>query len=251
MFSELKKSVSSILYERLSSPFYGTLLATWLVWNWKIPYLTFFVSEKIIEVNKIDYIVNNFTDSDTLILYPLYSTAVILTLAPLITNSSFWLHIKYNKWRFDQKNTLEMKTLLTLEQSIQLREEILQSEERLESLLERKNQDIKELNIKIDKLSKAEPAVVDERSSGHSHSESIIKDMAGKINNNIELKKSFDETVMFIQGGYSNLLGSDNVSPKSIAYLEANQIISNKGGGNYSLTDLGKKVLKEVLDNSY
>ena len=36
--TDVKKSLNSIINERISSPFYGTLILSWLIWNWK--YLT-------------------------------------------------------------------------------------------------------------------------------------------------------------------------------------------------------------------
>ena len=62
MIANLKKSLSAILYERTSSPFYGTLIVSWLVWNWKIIYLTFFISEDKIELDKISYISENLSE---------------------------------------------------------------------------------------------------------------------------------------------------------------------------------------------
>jgi hypothetical protein len=46
MQSEIKKSINSILFERLTSPLYGTLIISWLIWNWKIIYLTLFVDSE-------------------------------------------------------------------------------------------------------------------------------------------------------------------------------------------------------------
>ena len=121
MIDELKKSVNSTLYERVSSPFYGALIISWLVWNWKIVYLTFFISEKKIEVNKIDFIASNFLDIHLLLTYPLLSTAFVLTIAPFLTNGAYWLHLKFNKWRTDKKHEVEKSQLLSLEKSIRLR----------------------------------------------------------------------------------------------------------------------------------
>lgn len=45
MFDELKKSISAILYERTTSPLFGSFILSWTVWNWKIFYITLFISE--------------------------------------------------------------------------------------------------------------------------------------------------------------------------------------------------------------
>ena len=88
MIDELKKSLSAILYERTTSPFYGTLLISWLIWNWKIVYLTVFISESSINTDKINYIVSNFNDIHCLLIYPLISTIVLLTVVPFISNGA-------------------------------------------------------------------------------------------------------------------------------------------------------------------
>lgn len=251
MIEEIKKSVNSILYERLTSPFYGALFASWFIWNWKIPYLSLFVSEKNIEPNKLEYIINHFSDFNILITYPLISTAVILTILPFITNGFYWLHIKFRKWRLDQKNILELKTLLTLEQSIQLREEVLKSEEVVEKLLERKNQEIKELQLVIESFTEKNISKEIDESDTTEKYVSSVSEIAKKISNNKELKSSFDEAVYYIQGGYSNLMASEKTTPKAIAFLEANHLIVGKEKGIYSMTDLGKDVLKQLLSDNF
>lgn len=64
---DIRKSIDSIINERLSSPFYGTLILSWLIWDWRIIYLTFFVSESKIESNKIDFILINFSEINDII----------------------------------------------------------------------------------------------------------------------------------------------------------------------------------------
>jgi predicted nuclease with TOPRIM domain len=185
----------------------------------------------------------------------LISTALLITLFPFITNDAFFLHIKFNKWKLDQKNALEMNTLLTLEQSIQLREDLLKAEERMEGFLERKNQEIKELTMKVAQLSAANPPLKNESvEMGQRKDQSdddLVDQLATKINNSDELKKSFDVTVMYIQGGYSNLLGADNVTSKAIAYFESNNIIKSAGEGKYVFTDIGREILKKSLEKSF
>ena len=85
MFDELKKSISALLYERTTSPLFGTLVVSWSVWNWKIIYLTFFISEKeLIGKNKIEYIIENYNDNFNLYWFPLISTTILITLIPFI-----------------------------------------------------------------------------------------------------------------------------------------------------------------------
>lgn len=153
MFDELKKSISALLYERTTSPLFGTLIVSWSLWNWKVLYLTFFISEnKLIGKNKIEYISENYNDSFNLLWFPLISTAILITLIPYLSNGAYWISIKFLKWKKDKKNEVEMNQLLTLEQSIELREQISNQELKLSKIVEDKNLEIKQLNLLVNNL---------------------------------------------------------------------------------------------------
>lgn len=111
---EIKKSINLIFAERVSSPFYGTLVVSWLIWNWKIIYLTIFVDQDKITGNKIDFILNNYNNVWHFVFFPLISTFILLTLVPFITNAAYWSDLKFKTWRVNQKNTIEGKRLLTI-----------------------------------------------------------------------------------------------------------------------------------------
>lgn len=65
---ELKNNLD----DKLKNPFWWSMIATWLTWNWKIWYVTFFVSHKElgIEWNKIDYIKDMYNYFDYYIFFP-------------------------------------------------------------------------------------------------------------------------------------------------------------------------------------
>jgi hypothetical protein len=151
MITELRKSINSILYQRVSSPLFGTLILSWVVWNWKIIYLTFFINAKEIKQNKIDYIVEKLSDTEFLIWYPLISAFILLTIIPFVSNGSYWLSLKFEKWKKDQKKSIEKYESLTSEQSTDLREEILDSEKKFNSLLQSKSDEIKQLKLLLEK----------------------------------------------------------------------------------------------------
>ena len=89
MFDELRKSFNAALYERASSPLFGTFFASWPVINWKIIYLTLFVSESNVSGSKIDYILNHYFDIKHLVTYPTISTLFVLIIVPFATNGSY------------------------------------------------------------------------------------------------------------------------------------------------------------------
>ena len=124
MIDEFKQSVNKILNERLTSPFWGALILSWLIWNWKIVYLTIFISQDKIVGTKIDFIVTNYYNLWYNILLPIFSALFLTTIFPYVTNWLYAVSIKFNKKKTDIKNKVEGASLLTLEKSVQIREEI-------------------------------------------------------------------------------------------------------------------------------
>ncbi|MDH5216633.1 MAG: hypothetical protein OEX19_02990 [Gammaproteobacteria bacterium] len=254
MIDELKKSVGSILYERVASPLYGTFFISWLIWNWKIIYLTLFIKSDRIDEIKIDYIVKNYADIHFLVTLPVISTALLLILMPFVTNGAYWLHLKFYKWRSDKKNEVEMKQLLTLEQSIQLREEIANKENTFETLLTGKNDEIKRLTLELETVRKQSSSVNKNEPLKEINRADVAKednnanDIANKIIKSQELHIALDKLAEYIQGGYSM---SDAVDTHVLGFYESNNLVVNKGNGTYEFTDLGKKVYKNILDRRF
>lgn len=84
LMEDLGKSIKAWLYDRASSPFYSTFIMTWCIWNWKIFYVTLFVSEQIIG-NKLVYIQDHLSGWYVGLVFPLFSTIAIIGLFPWIT----------------------------------------------------------------------------------------------------------------------------------------------------------------------
>lgn len=161
MIAELRKSFSAILFERITSPLYGTLLLTWLIWNWKIVYITAFISEDAIEGNKIDYITTNYSSIWTILLLPIFSTIFLLTVMPFVVNGAFWLSQNFRKWRYDKKLKIDKAKLLTLEQSIEIRNAIAEQEERFKKQIEAKEGRIMILLEQISELANEKQVLKD------------------------------------------------------------------------------------------
>lgn len=249
--TDIRKSINSIINERLSSPFYGTLILSWLVWNWKIIYLTFFVSESKIEGNKIDFILTKYSEINHLVYFPIISTAVLLTLIPFISNGSYWLNLKFNMWKSDKKNEIERKQLLTLEQSIQLRELIADQEKRFENILSDKNSEIQQLKLQLEGYSKQSNVTSSTTKSQSESSLKRIQNLANKITENENLTKAFSTINYYIQGGYTGLIDSDGMTSDILSFFESNDIIENKGKGMYGLTETGKKVNRALTNSKF
>jgi hypothetical protein len=86
MLDELKESAKTTIKERLTNPFYGALAISWILWNWQIVYVSFFVSEKMLGITKLNYILNNCNSTSRNFILPLISALTITIPMPYILN---------------------------------------------------------------------------------------------------------------------------------------------------------------------
>ena len=149
--NELTKSIKAVLYERIVSPLAGSFAIAWLVWNWKIVYITFFISEDKISGTRIDYIINN-SDELNLVWAPMVSTAIIITIFPLFSYLAYWVSLEYKKLNIDKRNKVEGATLLTKQQSLDIRRELRDELDRYNNIINGKEHKISELKAEIENL---------------------------------------------------------------------------------------------------
>ena len=232
------KSIKAILYDRITSPLYGTFIVSWLLWNWKIPYVTLFVSENSLNINKIDYIINNNKNHWLLIGLPLISTFVIITIIPLISNGAFWLTYEYDVWRNNKRNSIDRKLLLTLEQSIQLRTEIQTQEEKFDKLLKNKNDEIQLLKQQLEIVKIDNNPIISDVENNYD------KDELNDFLNNTKLLKYADNIFHNSNSGYAM---SSGIPSEVLNYFVSNNLIKNTGPGTFSTTDKGKYFIKEYF----
>jgi hypothetical protein len=249
MIDDLKKYLKEIIYERTTSPLYGTLITSWLIWNWRIIYISFFVSESKIKGNKIDYIITNYSDTEHIVIYPLISTFLLLTIIPFLSNGAYWFSLNFNKWKIDQKNIVDKKQLLSLEQSITLREEIARQEERFGKLIENKNLEISQLQTQLNEYREKIPNVTLENLL---NSEKIIDDseihkLSERIKTNPKELTQYEMILLLVQGG-QYLTDRNDIDSKFIALMESYDLIENRGNGKYNLTAQGKRFQKLMLE---
>lgn len=147
---EFGNSINKILNERLTSPFYGSLIVSWLLINWKIVYLTLFIDSEEIEGNKIDYIVDNYSSYWSVFVFPIISAIILITLIPFVTNRAYSLSLFFSNKRREKKLEVEKSQVLTVEQSLQIRAEIQNQKVEFNKLLDEKNNEIKLLEIQIE-----------------------------------------------------------------------------------------------------
>lgn len=142
---------------------------------------------------------------------------------------------------------MDKKQLLTVEQSIDLREEISNQEAKFLKLIESKNLEIVQLNGIIEEYRTKNLPNQHDFSSTNETTKGEILEYATIIKSDPQKLKDYDRIVQLTQGGYKIADRSD-IHPKTIAYLEANNIIESSGAGVYKFTNTGKKLLKVMSE---
>jgi len=226
MFSEFKKSINSVVSERVSSPFWGAIIISWFIWNWQIIVFLFFTSEdklplkegSNVQYNKVEYILNNYSDQWHIIWAPLLSTIIILAIVPFVANGAYWLFLRFRQWRISQKNKIEMRQVLTIEQSLQLRKEIKEQSNSFHKLIENKDALIlsQENNIKqyANEINEKNKLIDQFRNQIESDSQMIseknqnIKQQQTEIQNLISKKTDLEDDLQTAQNRILNIESS-------------------------------------------
>lgn len=149
---ELTKSLKAYFYDKTTSPLYSTIIVSWCLWNWRIFYVTFFVSESVIG-NKLDFINSILIKWDVSFIYPLLSAIFIIAVVPWISNGvkllTLWYELRLKKNVAEK----EKSSLLTVEESIALRLEIENEKFRFYQSMGSKDKDLEGQRKTIETLS--------------------------------------------------------------------------------------------------
>jgi hypothetical protein len=247
MLDEIRKSINSTLYERTKSPLYGALITSWCLWNWKLIYYLFVVDSKTSFNDRVACIQNELTNNWTLFYGPLLSTLFILTVFEFISNYAYWLHIYYKTWRINKKTHEEGKQLLTYEQSLKLRNDIRQTEEQYEKLIQEKEVEIKVLN---DSLS-LKPPINNEHTIKEKQTSS--SDKTNKVNilyNRLSREEKIDTYKKYCSEILNEkLLNEEDPIIQQFVTLGLFRKSKEYGSGHYyyDLTDLGQSLHDKIL----
>lgn len=246
MIDEIKRSISATLYERTTSPLFGTFFFSWSVWNWKILIALFFTTSAELKTTKFEYIDTNLLNLLDGLVYPVISTILILTIYSWLSEHAYRLWLFFDKRKNDYKNEIEKQKLLTIEQSMKLRLEIARKEESFEKLLREKEELIQALknensellesiNLKSDNLEKV---VLDGK---------LAKQESEDMNLFFEYEEAiryFDEIANYVQHNWK--FENESIPDKIASYYIAHGLIEKSGGAAlYDFTEKGKKYLKE------
>ncbi len=243
--SDLSTSLKEIFNERISSPFYGSLIVSWLLWNWKIPYVTFFIDQSRLgdTPNKIDYILKHCSYPLHLTLFPVLSAIVIIVGMPLITNGASWITEIYDTWRINKKNEVQGKRLITEAEQLQLRIEIQNQEEKYSKLIIKKDEEIIILKQQLEiALKQPKP----KNTSSHPQvkkDESYISDLNTFFKDKV-VQANFSKMVNYIQKDWAF---DNNLPSEATQFCIGFSLIEPSGHGRFKLTEKGKFFLKEFI----
>lgn len=161
---DLLKSIKAHLYERTTSPLFGTFTISWIVWNYKF-IITIFSS---MEVHlKFDYISTFLYPSTSTclsvgVIYPLLTTLAFIFLYPYPAKFVYSFTRLRQKELKEIKQKIEDETPLTHEESRKLRRDMAALEIEHEKEMERRkteNQRLKEFIEELRKDSNVESPV--------------------------------------------------------------------------------------------
>ena len=281
--SDLTTSIKEIFNERISSPFYGSLIVSWLLWNWEIPYVTFFIDQSRLgdSINKIDYIFKHCDSWMLLLVAPLLSTGAIIFLLPYLTNYASKITAKFDRKRKDAQIEINRTQLLTIDQSVKILRQLEEQENSfkillssrdteidllkkqlesalkveptsknkdLQNLLNSKAQEIKELQEKLNAL-RLEPATIYPALPPDSKTvtDLMYAEELDRFLKNENLTKWFDRISRFVQD-QSQMY--NNVPNDVQNYYLANDLIERAAKG-YKFTEKGKYFLKHYTNKKF
>jgi len=240
MLNDFRKSIQSVLYERVRSPFSGAFFFSWIVWNWKLLYYLLFAGVPI--TGRIEFVEANYINLYNNLIYPFASTVFLIVLYPFITTAGYWVWLKFKTWQINIRNDIEKNQLLTLEQSITLRMQIKNQEAEFDNMLRKKDEEILLLKKQLEEYTMPE------------NQENVTTNKTAKdayLNEFLNFQKSnfYDSFHVVIHAIMSrNTLSEPAIDPTATAYFESNDIIKRDKGLLYLFTEKGLKFVKYFLD---
>jgi hypothetical protein len=250
MIDEIKKSISATLYERTTSPLFGTFFFSWSVWNWKIIIALFFTTAEELKMTKFEYIDINLLNVYDGLIYPIISTIIILTLYAWVSEQAYRLWLYFDKRKNDHKNTIEKQKLLTKEQSMKIRLELSKQENSFENLIKDKEGLITALKNEISELqskfNNSDEINIDNIISGNENILKEDKDLE-KFFNNENAVTYFEVVANYVQHGWG--FDSEKIPDNITSYFIAHNLIQNTSrNGVFEFTEKGKEYLREYFD---
>ncbi len=246
MFDELKKSIQSILYERISSPLSGAFAISWIVWNWKFFYYLLSGDEKLNIKDRFLYIDSNLLSGPQLVFYPVVSAVLIICIYPLFSTAAYYVWIRMKTFQKNLKNEIEKNKMLTVSQSVELRVKYKELQDSFDDMVRDKEDTIDRLKKRVEELE------VNYYNEEHEMMQEEKNITAWRTEYKAFTRNpsfaEFNKLIQKVNMAYS----LDGTDEKTISYAIANSLIrrSNKSSSLFEWTDKGKYFVKCYLESN-
>lgn len=153
MIKEITNSIRATLYQRISSPLYGTYICSWSIYNWELVLPLIFGTKKF-DDKIIDFKLGLSPEATGFeyhtVIVPLIITAVLLAIQPLLQRFIF-IYTEWNKSEgLKKRDQYSKETMLTLDQSNELRASVQKIQQFHQEVLKNKEEEISEYKRQLD-----------------------------------------------------------------------------------------------------
>lgn len=122
MINDFKNSFQNILNERISSPFSGAFIISWIAWNWRpLYYLCFNDGTNVKE--RIGYVTITYADWWYNFWFPLGSTIFLVFIYPWVTTGALGAWLWYKRMQRNLKKRIERQQLVSVDEWMILSQE--------------------------------------------------------------------------------------------------------------------------------
>lgn len=253
---ETTNSIKDAIKERLTNPFLGKLLLAWVIWNWKIPYISFFVSEENIippegieSTNKLEFVSNyltpdSFWDFCNIYLVPFLITAILIWIVPWVSDIVFNVSEKYRLKKALKAKETDSIISNKREEIIQRLNDEIESTQKMRRKTNNENIELISLlkYFSEDYLNKEDPEYLN-------NEQALYLKFKDEIENNQyrhRIVRLLSDYVVSSKSTYFDELNSDNIK-----ILVTNDIIYKSGNGIFELTNFGNSLVKNILFTKY
>lgn len=146
MLSEIQKSINSVLYERFASPFWGSLIAGWIISNWAILVVLFFSTYEELGEDRITFIRDYISENPLqMYLFPFIYALAFLTVGQLLATQSYRLFLYFKEKKRKHRNKYDEGQRFSIEDSRKLRQDMTELRDSYATIFKDKEQQIESL----------------------------------------------------------------------------------------------------------
>ena len=151
MIDDLKKELNAILYERIASPLAWNLILSWIAWNYQFLLIiasSLPVKEKLSLLNSLH---PSFLWDGALhfVVGPVTTAVLLILLFPYPAKWAYQIWQKRQKELREIRTQTEDQTMLTVEESRELKRALFQREKEFEEELKRKDAQIERIRFEL------------------------------------------------------------------------------------------------------